>query len=118
MEYIQTVRLLGNVLAVLTDIPNNGKKTTNRIIVSVDTAHYPGSTWELNNKTEDLINPLQTFQFQNGRLMEEPELVMALNEDEATGTGEVANADVCGQLSDLLYNIENLRKRDGEGQEE
>jgi tRNA (guanine-N(7)-)-methyltransferase subunit TRM82 len=118
LEYIQTVRLLGNVLAVLTDIPNNGKKTTNRSIVSVDTAHYPGSTWELNNKTEDLINPLQTFQFQNGRLMEEPELVMALNEDEATGTGEVANADVCGQLSDLLYNIENLRKRDGEGQEE
>jgi tRNA (guanine-N(7)-)-methyltransferase subunit TRM82 len=88
--------------------------------VSVDTAHYPGSTWELNNKIEDLINPLQTFQFQNGRLVEEPELVMALNEDEATwtGEGEGVSADVHGQLSNLLYNIENLRKRDGEGQEE
>jgi hypothetical protein len=45
-------------------------------------------------------------------------LVMALNEDEATVTGEGANADIRGQLSNLLYNIENLRKRDGEGQEE
>jgi tRNA (guanine-N(7)-)-methyltransferase subunit TRM82 len=117
LEYIQTVRLLGNVLAVITNIPNNGKKIANRMIVSVDTAHFPGSTWELNNK-EDLINPLQTFQFQNGRLMEEPDLVIALNEDEAGGTGEGASADVRGQLSNLLYNIENLRKRDGDGQEQ
>lgn len=87
--------------------------------MSIDTVHYPGSTWELKDKTEELINPLQTLQFQDGRLTEELELVMALDENAATWRGEGASStDARGQLSNLLYSIENLRKRDGEGPEE
>ncbi|TVY84995.1 tRNA (guanine-N(7)-)-methyltransferase non-catalytic subunit trm82 [Lachnellula suecica] len=108
----QTLELGGNVLAAVTGIeaPDG---TTSRVLVSVDGIHRAGSTTELRDSTEEPISPFQTFSFANGVLTQDSFAIGASEES------EVAEG-VMGGLRNLLYSLENLRKRDGEegGKEE
>lgn len=108
----QTLGLGGNVLAVVAGIeaPDG---TPSRILVSVDGIHKAGSTTELRNNVEKPISPFQAFSFANGVLNRDSFSIDASKESEVT-------EGVMGGLRNLLYSLENLRKRDGEegGKEE
>jgi len=82
-------------------------------VASVDTIHKPGSTSE---RREDgkKVSPLKSFKFQDGRLLYNSPFTVTPIESEAGGQ----ESGIGGRLTNLLYNLENLRKRDGENQEE
>ncbi|KAH6709550.1 guanine-N(7)--methyltransferase subunit trm82 [Leptodontidium sp. MPI-SDFR-AT-0119] len=104
LEHSQTLPLSGNALAV-TVLPSI-------LIVSIDTIHSPGSTSELRSNTNERSNCLHSFEFQNGMLVGGG---VAFAEGEEGGEGEVG---AVGRLGNLLYGLENLRKREGDGGEE
>ncbi|KAK0118877.1 tRNA (guanine-N(7)-)-methyltransferase non-catalytic subunit trm82 [Cadophora gregata f. sp. sojae] len=104
LEYLQTLALPGNVLAL--------SLTSSRLIVSIDTIHKPGSTNELRTETTENLNVLQTFEFSTQELMlVEGALAFAKIEEDW-------KLDAVGRLGNLLYGLENLRKREGDGGEE
>jgi hypothetical protein len=94
---MRNLTLSGNVLSVVT--------TPSRVIVSVDTIHMPASTTELRN-TDNPASSFYTFKFNNGVLEEDAIFRIAGVKD-----GESAENK---RMKNLLYNIENLRKRVGE----
>jgi len=59
--------------------------------------------------------PLQLCKFRDGKLVQDElfELPIAVRDD-----GEASASSASGRLTNLLYSLENLRKREGEGSEE
>ncbi|KAH7417023.1 guanine-N(7)--methyltransferase subunit trm82 [Cadophora sp. MPI-SDFR-AT-0126] len=106
LTHLQTLPLQGNALAV------SPITATSKFIVSIDTIHKPGSTSEV--RTDDLedLKSLQTFEFQDDILVES-----ALAFERSEG-GEEEQVGDSGRLGNLLYGLENLRKREGDGGEE
>lgn len=103
LQHIQRLQLPGNVLSF--------DSSPESVIVSVDTIHTPFSTSVLRNAAVENINPLQAFKFEDQRLI--PAAPFETSEQQVEMT-EVA----AGRWGNLLYGLENLRKRDGEGKEE
>jgi tRNA (guanine-N(7)-)-methyltransferase subunit TRM82 len=114
---LQTLNLSGNALAVVVgaSTTKDQSESPNRLLVSVDTVHKPGSTTEIREHADKSLNPLQSYIFQEGQLVQDGTFQLALADQ---GDGEGRRSGVPGQLINLLYNLENLRKREGEGQEE
>ncbi len=105
----------GNALAVVTNAPaESDQSDSTQIIVSVDTFHKPGSTTTEGWDADKDPYPLQLYKFQDGKLIQEgafqiPTLVR--------GEGGASGSGASGRLTNLLYSLENLRKREGETQE-
>lgn len=106
LQHAQTLRLPGNALSVTTGIASPDGSPT-RVLISVDSTHKPGSTTELSDSAEGSISPLQAFVFEDGKLAQDS---FALS---VVGGNDVSEGAV-GGLRNLLYSLENLRKRDGE----
>ncbi|KUJ22247.1 uncharacterized protein LY89DRAFT_714084 [Mollisia scopiformis] len=113
LRYIQTFELPGNPLAVVANMSPT-QCSSNEVIVSVDMVHQPGSTVErrLGSATEQSLLAIQLCDsglVSGGVTFREP-----VEEDKSLSSSD----DTTGRLGNLLYNLENLRKRDGEGQDE
>merc|ERR1712093_189905 len=106
LTHLQTLPLPGNVLAI-SPIP-----ATSKLLVSIDTIHKAGSTSELRTDSTESLSALQTFEFQDGMLVEGG-VAFARVED-----GEEGQVAETARLGNLLYGLENLRKREGDGGEE
>lgn len=79
--------------------------------MSVDTIHKPGSTTERRDPLEKPTNPLLSYSLEL-RAIAGPSFEVVEHEEEVDGWNS------SGQLGNLLYNLENLRKRDGDAREE
>ncbi|KAE9381762.1 tRNA methyltransferas-like protein [Stipitochalara longipes BDJ] len=117
LEYIQTMKLSGNALAVVVDtsISNDQSDSSKRLLVSIDTIHTPGSTTKERENAGTSLNPLQSYKFKDGRLVQDESFQLGIA---GRDDGEVSGSGASGRLTNLLYSLENLRKREGEGQEE
>ena len=112
---MQTLKLPGNALSVVLDILDQEDTASNRLLVSVDTFHKPGSTTQVREAASKELNPLRSYKFRGGHLVQDDAFEIAVVvQDEA----EVSAGGAGGKVTNLLYNLEPLRKRDGEGQEE
>lgn len=114
---MQTVKLSGNALAVVINplAGSDQSDSSTQLIVSVDTFHKPGSTTEEWKDADKNTYPLQRYKFQDGKLIQEGVFQVPTpvrDEGDASGSG------ASGRLTNLLYSLENLRKREGEAQEE
>ena len=115
LEHIQTLKLPGNTLSVVLDITDLEDTTANRLLVSIDTFHKPGSTTEVREAALKELNPLRPYKFRGGHIVQDDSFEMAAaDQDEASANSRGAD----GKVTNLLYNLEPLRKRDGEGKEE
>ncbi|KAL2064822.1 hypothetical protein VTL71DRAFT_3962 [Oculimacula yallundae] len=103
LEYMQTLQLSGNALSLVT--------SPFGILVSIDTVHTPGSTSEVRTESIETIQALESYVFQEGKLVSGGVTFVS-----AAGLGEV-EAGAVGRLGNLLYGLENLRKREGDGDE-
>lgn len=83
-------------------------------MVSVDTIHKAGSTTEHRVEGEQTIAPLVLFKFDNNGLTQSSLKFASSSENDDVPDGK----ETIGRLPNLLYNLENLRKRDGGAQEE
>ena len=81
--------------------------TDNRVTVSVDTVHKPGSTTERRPEIEEDVAPLWSYEFQGHELLAGFPFKLANENEESQSV----------RLTNLLYGLENLRKRDGEAKE-
>ncbi|PMD31145.1 hypothetical protein L207DRAFT_591614 [Hyaloscypha variabilis F] len=117
LEYIQTLKISGNALAVIVDTTSRRGQThpSNQLIVSIDTFHKPGSTTEEREEAGTILNPLHSYKFKEGKLVQNESFQPAIAAPE---DGEASTSVASGRLTNLLYSLENLRKREGEGQEE
>lgn len=86
----KTLRLDGNPLDVLAD------SAAKSVIVAIDCAHQPGSTSQLRSDLNPAVEPLQMFPIENTEWAKSP-----IRFNIETNRGD---------LSDLLYPLENLRK--------
>ena len=102
--YIETVELPGNALAVGMYSSNSNTAAA----VSIDTIHKPGSTADRRLETEASVESLQMYKFQG------KELAATSTIKVPSGNEEQHDA----RLTNLFYNLENLRKRDGDGRDE
>ncbi|RDL34641.1 uncharacterized protein BP5553_07769 [Venustampulla echinocandica] len=109
LEYTQTLKLQGNALSVATDLPT--LEVGKRMLVSIDDIYEPGSATQLRPVGDNITNPLQAFVFENGVWVTDEGFKMALVKDDEALAGRDGNNS---RLQNLLYSIENLRKRDGE----
>jgi tRNA (guanine-N(7)-)-methyltransferase subunit TRM82 len=113
---MQTVKLSGNALAVVINAPaeSDQSDSSTQLIVSVDTFHKPGSTTEEGWDADQDPYPLQSYKFQDGKLIQEGAFqIPTLVRDEIDTSGSGAS----GRFTNFLYSLENLRKREGETQE-
>jgi tRNA (guanine-N(7)-)-methyltransferase subunit TRM82 len=99
------------------DIPTRKGDTDglDHLFVSIDTIHKPGSITEKRDDAVGKSNPLQSYHFHDRELVRDVAFEVAIpdqTEEEASGGGTI------GRLTNLLYNLENLRKREGDAQEE
>jgi tRNA (guanine-N(7)-)-methyltransferase subunit TRM82 len=99
------VRLQGNALAVAAHTSAAG--SSNNIVVSVDSITKPGSTTERRTDTEEAVEPLRLYRFEGHQLVAASTFEMAGADDEGTSVKPM----------NFLYNLDNLRKRDGEAKE-
>ncbi len=83
--------------------------------MSIDTFHKPGSTTEEREEAGTILNPLHSYKFKEGKLVQNESFQPAIAAQE---DGEASTSGASGRLTNLLYSLENLRKREGEGQEE
>jgi tRNA (guanine-N(7)-)-methyltransferase subunit TRM82 len=106
LKQVQTLKLTGNAHSVVAGIaaPDG---TARRVLVSVDNTHRTGSTTELRDSTEEVTSPFQAFAFEDGILVQDSFAI-------STVEGNDVSEDAAGGLRNLLYSLENLRKRDGE----
>ena len=97
------------------DIPAQEKEMGghNRILVSIDTIHKPGSTTAKRGDAVGKPNPLQSYQFREKELVHDVAFQVALADQT-----EEASGGVIGRVTNLLYSLENLRKREGDAQED
>jgi tRNA (guanine-N(7)-)-methyltransferase subunit TRM82 len=87
----------------------------NRLLVSVDNLHKPGSTTEQRDDTDKELNQLQSYKFQEGMLVRDRAFCLATGGQEGAAEGR---SGASGRHTNLLYNLENLRKKEGEDKEE
>lgn len=106
LTHLQTLPLPGNVLAI-SPIP-----ATSKLLVSIDTIHKAGSTSEIRTDSTESLSALQTFEFQDGTLVEDGVAFARVGDGQEEQVAETA------RLGNLLYGLENLRKREGDGGEE
>lgn len=109
---METISLRGNALSVVVDNKSTGT-CVSHVLVSIDNIHKPGSIQEPRDDKGGLPPRLQKFAVTDHGLVESP-LVFGPLQDEVTVVG--IEMDDC--LTNLLYNLENLRKRDGGVQDE
>ncbi|CZR50589.1 related to tRNA (guanine-N(7)-)-methyltransferase subunit trm82 [Phialocephala subalpina] len=110
----QIVELPGNPLAVLTDIPLLSEGSTGDIVVSIDTVHLPGSTTVLRSEPSGTEKCLMIFHHWDvGLVPSDAAYTEPVEDDDSV----LRSGEGIGWLSNLLYNLENLRKRDGDGQD-
>ncbi|TAQ89808.1 hypothetical protein B7494_g1896 [Chlorociboria aeruginascens] len=105
LKHLQTLELAGNVL----DIIINNSPDQNSVVVSVDSFHRPGSTAERRDDSEEVIKPLLSFQFQDRMLVEQNLFDLERNGDVIK---HYSTQVTVANLPSLLYNLENLRKKD------
>ena len=117
LEYIQTFELPGNALAVVVDTTTRKEQrdSSNRLLVSIDTIHRLGSTMEERDDADTSPHPLQLCKFRDGKLGQDESMELPAAVRDA---GDAKSSGAFGRLANLLYSLENLRKREGEGQEE
>ncbi|EPE29584.1 WD40 repeat-like protein [Glarea lozoyensis ATCC 20868] len=102
LTHVQNIFLRGNALGVVT--------TPSRVITSIDTIHTPASTIELRSSDKP-DSSFVTFKFTNGVLEEDSDFKIAgVKDSEIVDADSVENK----RMKNLLYSIENLRKRVGE----
>jgi hypothetical protein len=81
-----------------------------RVVLSIDFIHQSGSTTKRRGDAAEEVNPLYAFALQGQDLVS------------SSVTFEVNLADNkmkdTERLTNLFYNLESLRKRDGDGREE
>ncbi|KIN04850.1 hypothetical protein OIDMADRAFT_39319 [Oidiodendron maius Zn] len=102
LKHIQTVKLPGNALALTT----YALTPEGSIIVSVDSIHKPGSITDCRSEAE-ATEPLRLYMFRGNELNNKSIFKPTNAYDEKQSV----------KLTNLLYNLENLRKRDGEAKE-
>jgi tRNA (guanine-N(7)-)-methyltransferase subunit TRM82 len=102
LTYMQTLRLPGNVLSLVT--------SSSRVIISVDAVHAPGSTAELST-TDKPASSFHTYNF-NGDVLEQDTAhkIAGVEHHEVVAVDSVENK----RMATLLYSIEILRKRVGD----
>jgi hypothetical protein len=101
----QTLSLEGNPLDLVID------SELESMIVSVDSAHEPGSTFQLRSNLNPAVQPLQLFQKIDSKWVKSP-LQFSIGSEAAPPV--IDGYKIGGNLSDLLYPIEKLRKIGGE----
>ncbi|EKD17319.1 WD repeat domain-containing protein [Drepanopeziza brunnea f. sp. 'multigermtubi' MB_m1] len=109
LEHLQTLQLLGNALGLIITSGEQSDATAG-LVVSIDTIHKAGSTSEHRESKTDLQSSLQSYKFQEGMLVEGGVAFSPADDVE----GESGPPD---RLGGLLYNLENLRKREGDNEE-
>ncbi|KAK2626640.1 hypothetical protein QTJ16_003815 [Diplocarpon rosae] len=109
LEHLQTLLLPGNVLC-LVGTTVDASDATAGLIVSVDNIHKSGSTSDLRENMTDFSSSLLAYKFQDRSLVED-----GPNFSQFTDVGDGGAA---GRLGNLLYSLENLRKREGQFNEE
>jgi tRNA (guanine-N(7)-)-methyltransferase subunit TRM82 len=114
LQHIQTYELPGNPLAVTTGVPLPIQGSVNDLVVSIDTVHRLGSTKELRSEAAKTKRLLGIQLQDNGLVGGDGMFIEPV--DEAVYVSH--QSDSTGKLNYLLYNLENLRKRDGDGQDE
>ena len=104
---IQTLSLPGNPLDLTIHHPSEPTTPQTQIIISLDSAHRPGSTTEFREDAESETCPsLLAFEFLDETLVQSEGLKFTGVEDDGVKNG---------RLGALLYGLESLRKRDDEG---
>jgi tRNA (guanine-N(7)-)-methyltransferase subunit TRM82 len=103
LQHIQTLQLPGNALALAVA----AKSSETSIVVSVDNVHNPTSTTERRPDTGEDVEPLLLYKFQGHHLGAASTFKLGDGHEEIQST----------KLTNLLYGLENLRKRDGEPKE-
>ncbi|CAL3964108.1 unnamed protein product [Diplocarpon coronariae] len=109
LEHLQTLLLPGNVLC-LVGTTADASGATAGLIVSIDNIHKSGSTSDLRENTTEVSSSLLAYKFQDGSFAENGSIFSRFS--------DVSRDGVAGRLSSLLYSLENLRKREGEVNEE
>lgn len=121
LQHAQTILLPGNALSVIL-LPSPQPS----LLVSVDTIHSPGTKSENTEQGRDrkererrsdadVVDPVLQFDFDGAKFGGGKAFVKAadmLMVDAGSEKGAV------GRLGNLLYGLENLRKREGDGTEE
>ena len=99
LHHVHTLKLPGNVLNIAT--------VAGGVVLSIDTIHKPGSMTDRREPGAESIDSLQAFIFQGRELVP------------STMKFDVAKDEVeeSGRLTNVLYGLQNLRKRD-DGREE
>jgi tRNA (guanine-N(7)-)-methyltransferase subunit TRM82 len=111
LVHVQDFLLLGNPLDVLpTTASSNNLQSSNQILVSIDTVHEAGSKTVRRQLSDQPGNPFEILELRDDRVVrkEHPGF------ERFQASQEVEDA----KLSNLLYGLEILRKRDGEEKEE
>lgn len=105
MTLKQTLDLCGNVID-LTAIDSKGS-----IIVSVDTLRQPNSITAWKSISQP---PLETFRVSSGKWAPiEDSMVLAINSAGTSSVPEGLEQKKQDELSDAVYGVSKLRKRDG-----
>jgi tRNA (guanine-N(7)-)-methyltransferase subunit TRM82 len=99
LQHVQTLELSGNVLDIAT--------VAGALVLSIDTIHKPGSMTDRREPSVESIDPLPAFHFQGRQLVPSVTKFKSAKND----------VEDNGRLTNLLYGLENLRKRD-DGREE
>lgn len=110
LEHTQTVKLPGNSLSAIAYNLN----TASGLVVSIDNINKPGTTTEARDPSDsqESVSLLLSYTFRNHQAIAEDTFEPMNNEDERN------NSNTSGMLGNLLYNLENLRKREGDTKEE
>ncbi|PBP24629.1 WD repeat domain-containing protein [Diplocarpon rosae] len=109
LEHLQTLLLPGNVLC-LVGTTADASDATAGLIVSVDNIHKSGSTSDLRENTTDFLSSLLAYKFQDRSLVENGPIFSQFT--------DLGDDGAAGRLGNLLYSLENLRKREGQVNEE
>ena len=80
------------------------------VVLSIDFIHQPGSTTKRRQDAAEDVQAMYAFAIHGQDLVSSSAMFEVSKADE-----EVKDI---GQLANLFYNLENLRKRDGDGRED
>ena len=108
LQHSQTIVLPGNALSSITNV----SESTTKLIVSIDNVHKSGSTTDRREESEELFNSLCSYTFQTHQA------ITGASFDVVEGREDADNGNVLGKLGNLLYTLENLRKRESDVREE
>lgn len=108
LDFIQSIRLEGNALSVAVHFSDRRSS----LVISVDNIHALGSTTEQRTPELETVKPLQFYEFQ-GRLLKFVMGFGLVGDQE-----ELGNGTSLGHIRNLLYSLENLRKRDGDARDD